>query len=639
MTGKLVVIRGERPGHEHHLLNHRAILGRAEHADVVVVDRAVSRQHLEIVQDPGGFTARDLNSGNGVFLNGQRIVEAQLISGDRVKIGGHEFNFLQLSGPQRTAQTRRVIHHAPNVGAPAPVPYSAPPGPHSSPGQMVVGGGVRVNHPPTAPPIAPPMMHGGYMAPPPKKSSAPIVIGVILFVAITLALVAVIGIQLLNKKEEPTGPTPIEVASQKVDSGNEALAAHNLGGARDLFNQALERDPNSVEATDGLQRVATEQRMQSLLTEAEAAIGGRDYTAALIKLREVEQGSTLFAQDATARLGTLVDEIVRGGRQAVDGSDIDTAERLVQLALQNNPTHSSALALQTEIQQIRQRQASEATAPAEETDTAELVVAAAEPEESRSERRERRQSESTDRTESRRRSESSSRSEPSGSQSDGQGGSSNGSAAAETASTRTETRRSSGSSRSESSESDEPFSRGWRLYDAGQFDAAVTYFERQASRGGDDAQDAGRNAERIAEFKDKYEMGRRSYDEGDFDLATHDLSRARSLDRRLNSHYRDELTGMLAESHYQLAQAEYDRGRHKESGENARLALRYESTHSETRRLVRRLEDHANELYIEAVSYRESNPDRARQICRDIMAMLPESSSLRGRAEDLLETL
>jgi len=96
---------------------------------------------------------------------------------------------------------------------------------------------------------------------------------------------------------------------------------------------------------------------------------------------------------------------------------------------------------------------------------------------------------------------------------------------------------------------------------------------------------------------------------------------------------------MLAEAHYQLAQGEYDRSRYKQSGEYAVIALGYDSGHSDTRRLVRALEDHANEMYIQAASYRESNPARARQICREIRDMLPESSDVRQRAEDLLEQL
>ena len=125
MTGKLVVLRGERPGTEYNLMKQRMVVGRAEHADIVIADRAASRQHFEIVSDPAGFVLRDLSSGNGTYLNEQKVREAELVSGDRIKVGLHELNFLQLSGTPRNALERRVVYAE---VSPAPPPNPNPPG-------------------------------------------------------------------------------------------------------------------------------------------------------------------------------------------------------------------------------------------------------------------------------------------------------------------------------------------------------------------------------------------------------------------------------------------------------------------------------------------------------------------------------
>jgi len=64
-------------------------VGRGHDNDVVINDYRVSRIHLQIVQsDSGNFSVVDLNSANGTFVNGQRIIgEYHLQISDSVTIG------------------------------------------------------------------------------------------------------------------------------------------------------------------------------------------------------------------------------------------------------------------------------------------------------------------------------------------------------------------------------------------------------------------------------------------------------------------------------------------------------------------------------------------------------------------------
>jgi phosphatidylserine/phosphatidylglycerophosphate/cardiolipin synthase-like enzyme len=73
-------------------------LGRAEENDIVISDALVSRQHATITLDQGGCTITDLGSGNGTFVNGERIQgSAVLRLGDIVDLGGaQEFRLLEL---------------------------------------------------------------------------------------------------------------------------------------------------------------------------------------------------------------------------------------------------------------------------------------------------------------------------------------------------------------------------------------------------------------------------------------------------------------------------------------------------------------------------------------------------------------
>jgi pSer/pThr/pTyr-binding forkhead associated (FHA) protein len=57
------------------------IIGRDSTCDYVIIDpqNRVSRQHAELHQDHNHFAIRDLNSSNGTYINGKRIIPGNLI--------------------------------------------------------------------------------------------------------------------------------------------------------------------------------------------------------------------------------------------------------------------------------------------------------------------------------------------------------------------------------------------------------------------------------------------------------------------------------------------------------------------------------------------------------------------------------
>lgn len=81
---------GPRP-----LLGSRVKVGRGRANDIVLQDASVSREHCELVADTvgNGWTVRDLDSTNGVSVNGSRVRERALSPGDRVAFGSVELRF------------------------------------------------------------------------------------------------------------------------------------------------------------------------------------------------------------------------------------------------------------------------------------------------------------------------------------------------------------------------------------------------------------------------------------------------------------------------------------------------------------------------------------------------------------------
>jgi pSer/pThr/pTyr-binding forkhead associated (FHA) protein len=68
-------------------------LGRALDNDIVVNHASVSRYHANIVSRNGAFELVDLNSRNGTWLAGSRIIQAQISNGDSIRLGDVQFTF------------------------------------------------------------------------------------------------------------------------------------------------------------------------------------------------------------------------------------------------------------------------------------------------------------------------------------------------------------------------------------------------------------------------------------------------------------------------------------------------------------------------------------------------------------------
>ena len=63
------------------------VMGRAADAGLVLEDGRASRRHACITRHSGVSAICDLNSGNGLYVNGQRVSEKVLANGDVIQIG------------------------------------------------------------------------------------------------------------------------------------------------------------------------------------------------------------------------------------------------------------------------------------------------------------------------------------------------------------------------------------------------------------------------------------------------------------------------------------------------------------------------------------------------------------------------
>lgn len=98
----LVVLQGQAIGQTISLDKAHTVIGRGSQADLVLRDEIASRMHVEIIclESEGAITEyylNDLDSTNGTFLNGRKLISQQLLEdGDKIKVGHHLLKFAML---------------------------------------------------------------------------------------------------------------------------------------------------------------------------------------------------------------------------------------------------------------------------------------------------------------------------------------------------------------------------------------------------------------------------------------------------------------------------------------------------------------------------------------------------------------
>jgi diguanylate cyclase (GGDEF)-like protein len=96
----LVVIEGPRLGQCVQVHEVPVVIGRAPEADFRIDHASVSRLHCSVWQEVLGAAVRDLDSKNGVRVNGQPVRRAELRDGDYLTLGDVMMKFVAGGSPE-----------------------------------------------------------------------------------------------------------------------------------------------------------------------------------------------------------------------------------------------------------------------------------------------------------------------------------------------------------------------------------------------------------------------------------------------------------------------------------------------------------------------------------------------------------
>ena len=83
----LVRIEGESLGQVTLLSGAEIVLGRAQTANVCVLDSGVSRHHARLVRRRSSYALEDMGSANGTYVGGQLVDKRELVDGDIIQLG------------------------------------------------------------------------------------------------------------------------------------------------------------------------------------------------------------------------------------------------------------------------------------------------------------------------------------------------------------------------------------------------------------------------------------------------------------------------------------------------------------------------------------------------------------------------
>jgi len=119
MELKLIVLAGAKQGLEIPLKKDKFLIGRAKECSLRAGSEAISRRHCAIVRKDGAWTARDLGSRNGTYVNDTRITEeVALAAGDELRVGPLKFQVAAVGSATPADQDKPVADAKPRKQPP-----------------------------------------------------------------------------------------------------------------------------------------------------------------------------------------------------------------------------------------------------------------------------------------------------------------------------------------------------------------------------------------------------------------------------------------------------------------------------------------------------------------------------------------
>ncbi len=301
------------------VVRERFVIGRAPGSDVVIPDQAISRSHAALEKRSDGWYLCDQNSGNGTFLNDERVEEVPILDGDVFRVGNAEITF-SLPGAGDAAQAplgRTVMLPAAEVTATGLSGISPR--------------GTSIFQ---------------------RRRKFFIIVGSI------VVFIGILGIakKLTQKPAPPPGPTPEQIAAMEYQAAvEEAEAAFGQVKALVKENRFREALPLITQVHEVIgdrdivkkykESIELESAAEKAIVAAQARMAVDDFDQAMAELAKVspqsvqiETAKDLKKQIESKRLATTLD----AAQKALESKEYEQVVALATQILQTDPEHQQA---------------------------------------------------------------------------------------------------------------------------------------------------------------------------------------------------------------------------------------------------------------------------------------------------------
>lgn len=320
-TARLIAIFGNDRGREFVIPEGTVVVGRSLECGIVLNDPTVSRKHFELRNEGGRYILKDLGSGNGTRVAGQRVTEITLEEGMQIEVGQTLLTF------STDAERTKAI---PAIETPEPKPPQVEQVQAKPPPRIEVGESHR-----TFPfvPIA--------------------IAGLSFVIAVLLVLHFALDIRIFSSKEkEAPSVQPSVEANELYERGLKAIQSREWDNAISLLEQALEKNPSLSNAEATLARARDEKRNVSLLAAAKTSLEKGKTAEAASLLDRIKDDSTYYPE--AKKLKQQLDETIVTGEieriRSLLAAKKKGDARLAYLALlQEHPDNQTVLAFYDEL--------------------------------------------------------------------------------------------------------------------------------------------------------------------------------------------------------------------------------------------------------------------------------------------------
>lgn len=382
---KLVVLEGPDEGNSYKIEFNEIFVGRGVENDFVVADRTMSRKHFRIRRRFDEYIIVDLQSGNGVRLNREKITEAPLSHEDEIVVGRTKMQFIDLAvettdqkpvaavvaEPSTRAKAEaeavakaKAADIADKKAAPAPpTPEATTPKKQEKQKEAPQAKEVEDEDRPALSlrpsrsqfePITA-QRRGAQIEPEEKpSSSAGLIIGIIAVLAIVLALIYMQQESSVEPVVEKTPPAP-QVDPQELqrsaqikkllDQGSVLMQSKFFAKSIDKYNEVLALDNGN--ATAEMQKTFAQREITNgkALEEGKRLLSENAQLKAAIRLKVIGEKSVYYPE-AQALLNKVEDmkhdEEVQKGKALLDEKKYDEAITAFAAILATKPGHAGA---------------------------------------------------------------------------------------------------------------------------------------------------------------------------------------------------------------------------------------------------------------------------------------------------------